>query len=109
MAIEREIDLVVEGVVAALIDVVHDTEWRKDNEAAEDISDHPPGPGAIDFERGRFETLPVHLCDVVAFTTERDCARRCEVQVVVDDDGGLRRVGEYRDRLFVGMHPGSAA
>jgi hypothetical protein len=31
------------------------------------------------------------------------------VQVVVDDDRGLRRVGENRYRLFVGMHPGSAA
>src|SRR3954470_24357238 len=103
MAIEREIDLVVEGVVAALIDVVHDTEWRKDNEAAEDISDHPPGPGAIDFERSRFEALPVHLCDVVAFAAESDYARGCEVQIVVDDDRGLRRVGKNCNRLFVGM------
>ncbi len=31
------------------------------------------------------------------------------MQVVVDDDRGLRRVGENGDRLFVGMHPGSAA
>ena len=61
MAIEREIDLVVEGIEAALVDVVHDTEWGEDDEAAENICDHPPGPGAIEkrFPRTAAQTIGV--------------------------------------------------
>ncbi len=46
---------------------------------------------------------------MVAFAAEGDCAWRGEVQVVVNDDRAFRRVGENGDRLFVGVHPGSAA
>ena len=46
---------------------------------------------------------------MVALTAERDGARRGEVEVVVDDHRSFRRGGENGDRLFVGVHPGSAA
>jgi len=38
---------------------------------------------------------------VVAFTAESDCTLRRELQVVVNEDRGLRRVGEKGDRLDV--------
>ncbi len=107
--IQRHINFVVEYVVAALVDIVRDAEWRKDNEATKNIADDPPGPGTVDLERGRLIAVLVRFDEVVAFAAERDDARRSKVQIVVDDDRGFRRVGENGDRLFVGMHPGSAA
>ena len=48
-------------------------------------------------ERGRLIAVPLHLRKMVTFAAERDGARGCEVQVVVNDDWSLRRVSENGD------------
>lgn len=72
LLLQRHIDLVVEGVVAAVISIGGNAGWGKDDGAAEDIADDPPGPGSC---QGHGFWLIAVLGDdslVVVLSTERD-------------------------------------
>ena len=106
--VEREVDLLVERVVTAFVDVVHDAERREDNRAAEHIGYHPPGPGSLNRIGGGVVAVFGEGGAMVRLAAEVDGARCEHVHEVVDDDVGLCRSGKERDGLMVSVHPGAA-
>lgn len=107
--VEGEVDLLVEGVVPALVDVVQDAERREENHTTEHVGDHPPGPSSLHRIGSGVVSVFGERGVLVGFAAEIRSARCEHIHAAVDDDCGVGRGCEECDRLMISVHPCAGA
>jgi len=106
--LQRHVDFVVEGVVAAVLLIGGDAGLGEDDGAAEDVTNDPPGPGSR--ERQGHGVIAFFGDDglVIVFSAQGDCSWCQEVNALVDHDVSVERCGEDGDGLIAAVPPAAA-